>query len=155
MTLARQKDTAVRRLSKQAAATISGTTFGPDSKENTRTVAAIIENTFKESLAVAAEPKPVEEAFDDVGELHQCGNCEAYWPFESLNDIHKLYERVQPGEIMPSGECPKCGSLCHPVGSDETEEEDDGEETGKAGTGSELQVGQGDSTERKRSHGEA
>lgn len=134
--MARQKDTLVRKLSKQAAITISGTTFGPDSKENTRTVSAIIENTFKgtiDSLSRAAGTKSavhnvlMEKAFSEDGELHECGNCGAYWPFESLNDIHKLYERVQPGEIMPSGECPKCGSLCHPVESDKTvEDKDDG-----------------------------
>lgn len=48
--MARQKDSVARSLSKQAAVTISGTTFGPDSKENTRTVAGIIENTFKGTM---------------------------------------------------------------------------------------------------------
>ncbi len=125
--MARKKDTVVRRLSKQAAVTIDGTTFGPDSKENTNTVASIIENTFVtgaiESLSRAAQTEDTGRASDDDGGLHECQNCGAYWPYESLNEIHKLYERVQPGEIMPSGECPKCGCLCIPVASDETVEE--------------------------------
>ncbi|KKN81511.1 hypothetical protein LCGC14_0317700 [marine sediment metagenome] len=131
------RQTVARKLSRQAAVTISGTTFGPDSKENTRIVAEIIENTFNgtmSALARVAEARVADEKVtmkkpSGVVGLHQCQNCEEYWLYESLGEIHKLYERVQPGEIMPSGECPKCGSVCHPVESDETVEgKDDGKE---------------------------
>ena len=47
-----------------------------------------------------------------------CQNCgkvlgrSALIPFEQIKDLH---ERVGPGEVVPFGECPDCGALCHPV----------------------------------------
>jgi hypothetical protein len=48
--------------------------------------------------------------------LHRCDNCEKKWPIENLVWIpsHELKARVDPGGIMPSGECPLCGALCYP-----------------------------------------
>ena len=40
-----------------------------------------------------------------------------------LEQIPDLTERITEGEIVPSGECPKCGALCHAVTA--TEEEED------------------------------
>lgn len=49
-------------------------------------------------------------------DLHSCANCEMLWKSEELEEItHGIWERVQPGEIMPSGECPNCTCLCHPI----------------------------------------
>lgn len=48
-------------------------------------------------------------------EMHECQNCGKRWPLEKLKEILHLLERVAPGEIMPSGECPECGAVCHPV----------------------------------------
>jgi len=31
-----------------------------------------------------------------------------------MDEIHDIWERVEPGEVMPSGECPDCGALCYP-----------------------------------------
>lgn len=48
----------------------------------------------------------------ELGPRAQCQNCEAIWPESKLLDIEDFYDRVQPGEPMPSGECPLCRSLC-------------------------------------------
>lgn len=43
-----------------------------------------------------------------------CDNCT--WigePDLTLTDIPDLLERIEPGGIVPSGECPKCGALCY------------------------------------------
>lgn len=45
---------------------------------------------------------------------HTCGNCGRSWIEEELQPIKHLEQRVAPGEEMPSGECAKCGALCHP-----------------------------------------
>lgn len=45
----------------------------------------------------------------------QCENCCEVWPDDGLDPIENLHERVAPGERMPSGECPDCGCLCHPI----------------------------------------
>lgn len=48
-------------------------------------------------------------------EYHQCQNCEKNWTEDELKEIKHLEQRVLPGEIMPSGECPECGAVCHPL----------------------------------------
>ncbi len=48
----------------------------------------------------------------------QCQNCEAVLresEMVPLEDVKDLLERVAPGEVMPSGECKKCGALAHKV----------------------------------------
>ncbi len=45
-----------------------------------------------------------------------CQNCRKTWRDDQLAEItHGFWERVSPGDIMPSGECPDCGSLCTPI----------------------------------------
>lgn len=46
-------------------------------------------------------------------ELYLCPNCESEWELDDLKEIQDIFERVSPGEIMPAGECPECGALCH------------------------------------------
>jgi hypothetical protein len=46
---------------------------------------------------------------------HECQNCEMVWEADELNGIENIYERVEAGEPIPSGQCPDCGALCHPV----------------------------------------
>ena len=46
--------------------------------------------------------------------IHVCQNCDARWTENDLLPICDLEDRVFPGEIMPSGECPDCGAVCHP-----------------------------------------
>ena len=46
----------------------------------------------------------------------QCQNCERRFAEDELiNPIPDLCQRVAPGEPMPSGECPACGAVCHPM----------------------------------------
>jgi hypothetical protein len=47
--------------------------------------------------------------------MNKCGNCDSEWTDEQLNVVKNLFLRVLPGEPMPSGECPECGALCHPI----------------------------------------
>jgi hypothetical protein len=52
-----------------------------------------------------------------------CQNCDWRGPDEQLGrqlaDTPDLLERVDPGEPMPTGECPLCGALCQPVEDEE------------------------------------
>jgi hypothetical protein len=46
----------------------------------------------------------------------QCQNCGRVWTDDQLEpEIPDLHQRVAPGEPIPTGECPDCGCLCHPV----------------------------------------
>lgn len=45
--------------------------------------------------------------------LSVCENCQKMHSEESLVEIKNFDQRVAAGEIVPSGECPDCGSLCH------------------------------------------
>lgn len=45
---------------------------------------------------------------------HRCQNCGKRWNTSELHEIKHLWERVDPGEPMPSGQCPECGALCRP-----------------------------------------
>lgn len=49
---------------------------------------------------------------------HQCDSCLQVYDDDSLPkthyQIHKLATRVEPGQIMPSGEC-SCGALTYVV----------------------------------------
>ncbi len=43
-----------------------------------------------------------------------CDNCEKEWKREMLCEIKGYFQRVEPGGVVPSGECPACGALCYP-----------------------------------------
>lgn len=77
-----------------------------------------------------SEPKSVPQDFDaaldevrealihevDDEDMSKCQNCDLVWADSILiNPIPDLSMRVAPGEIMPSGECPACGAVCHTV----------------------------------------
>lgn len=47
-------------------------------------------------------------------EDHCCANCERIWKLTELKEIADFWARVEPGETVPSGECPDCGALCYP-----------------------------------------
>ena len=42
-----------------------------------------------------------------------CQNCDGIFKARELKEITDIFERVDPGEVMPAGECPNCGALCH------------------------------------------
>lgn len=43
----------------------------------------------------------------------RCDNCKKVWegPIPAVRD---LLVRVEPGSMMPAGECPECSALCYP-----------------------------------------
>jgi len=51
--------------------------------------------------------------------VNQCQGCGWIGEDDALAsrypDIERLGMRTSPGEIIPSGECPECGALCHVV----------------------------------------
>jgi hypothetical protein len=52
---------------------------------------------------------------DEDVDTSYCQNCDWQGPDGELKPVRDLFERVDVGEPMPSGECPKCGALCQPV----------------------------------------
>jgi hypothetical protein len=61
------------------------------------------------------DPNPDGTFPDQADERSECQNCRLTWKDDELKEIKHLSERVAPGEPMPSGECPDCGALCHPL----------------------------------------
>lgn len=64
---------------------------------------------------VAMDDEGAQVAGVDGAELHECQNCGMRWAEDDLRVVRHLTMRVLPGEPMPSGECPVCGAVCHPV----------------------------------------
>lgn len=65
------------------------------------------EKTVKQILEEARKHPAYEEQ-------SACDNCT--WqgdPTIELEEIPDLAMRLDPGEEVPSGECPKCGALCY------------------------------------------
>lgn len=55
----------------------------------------------------------------DISRYAQCGNCGFADAMSDMTpgrfpDIKGFSERVEPGDFVPSSECPKCGALMHP-----------------------------------------
>jgi len=50
--------------------------------------------------------------------LHRCENCQRMIDAKDylidLARVDKLSERIEPGGVVPSGECPGCASLVYP-----------------------------------------
>ena len=58
--------------------------------------------------------KPV--SFDlPAQHFHTCGNFGASVVSSGVKPITDFFQRVEPGGMVPSGECPVCGSLCYPA----------------------------------------
>jgi DNA-directed RNA polymerase subunit RPC12/RpoP len=43
----------------------------------------------------------------------RCEDCDERFTEDQLVPADDLADRVAPGEIVPAGQCPTCGSLCH------------------------------------------
>lgn len=52
------------------------------------------------------------------GDAVYCQNCDWTGEEADCDPINDLQQRVAPGEPMPAGECPRCGSLCQLKESD-------------------------------------
>lgn len=47
---------------------------------------------------------------------NRCDDCGRLWTDKQVKDIGgDLAERVEPGSVVPSGECPTCGALTYLV----------------------------------------
>ena len=45
-------------------------------------------------------------------DLAECDNCDWKGRSEECEDIRDFWSRVEPGDIMPAGDCPECGAFC-------------------------------------------
>lgn len=46
--------------------------------------------------------------------LYRCNNCDFQTDeHEAFPDVENLRQRLEPGDIMPSGQCPECGAFVH------------------------------------------
>lgn len=57
--------------------------------------------------------EPTTPTTDKAPQSH-CDNCD--WkgiPEKELHEILHLHTRLDPGSVVPSGECPECGALCY------------------------------------------
>ena len=52
---------------------------------------------------------------DEVVFYAVCQNCSKRWREDALKEIKHFWQRVNPGEICPAGECPDCGAVCHRI----------------------------------------
>lgn len=51
----------------------------------------------------------------DSKSQHRCDNCNLVHAGEMLWPIENLPQRIEPGGIVPSGQCSKCRALCYPI----------------------------------------
>jgi NTP pyrophosphatase (non-canonical NTP hydrolase)/predicted RNA-binding Zn-ribbon protein involved in translation (DUF1610 family) len=58
------------------------------------------------------------------GTRHKCDNCGEYFDPDELDMITDIQERLTPGGVVPSGQCPECGGLTYQIDPD-----DDGDES--------------------------
>lgn len=47
--------------------------------------------------------------------MHECDNCGAKWADDGMDQIEDYWQRLDPGGVVPSGQCPDCGALCYPT----------------------------------------
>jgi hypothetical protein len=68
------------------------------------------------SSAKYGHDKPVIDVPTDKPPVWECANCGRFYLEESeMESVKDIWERVQPGETMPAGECPNCHALCYPI----------------------------------------
>jgi hypothetical protein len=82
-------------------------------KRDEKTVKTFPSASVREARAglIPSEETDGQSVADNV-----CQNCDGKFRDDQLEEItHGIWERVSPGELMPSGECPDCGALCHPI----------------------------------------
>ena len=52
-------------------------------------------------------------ATEEVRDLCACDDCGWTGALEETQPIYDFWSRVEPGGIMPAGECPRCGVLAY------------------------------------------
>lgn len=48
-------------------------------------------------------------------DVARCGCCDWQGPASACESIRDFWSRVEPGDTVPSGDCPECGAFCFPV----------------------------------------
>ncbi len=53
---------------------------------------------------------------EDMADTIHCEECSGTWAAEHLAPVHDYWSRVDPGGVVPIGQCPntECGALCYP-----------------------------------------
>ena len=49
----------------------------------------------------------------EIEPIDVCDNCKREWQRGMLCEVKDYFQRVEPGGVVPSGECPECGALCY------------------------------------------
>lgn len=59
---------------------------------------------------------------NSVGSFHmelpqsaECADCGRSFDVDDLAEPKRLQERLDPGGVVPAGECPECGALAYPA----------------------------------------
>jgi hypothetical protein len=71
-----------------------------------------VEYARAKSASIAAKDREL-TAQKEASPRVNCDNCPWIGSERDCGEIQNLSGRVAPGEIMPAGECPECGALCH------------------------------------------
>ena len=51
---------------------------------------------------------------EEAEPIDVCDNCKKKWRRGMLCEVKDYFQRIEPGGVVPSGECPKCRALCYP-----------------------------------------
>jgi hypothetical protein len=54
---------------------------------------------------------------EQIDGLAACDNGRHVHKLDELRDVERLAERIDPGGMVPAGECPDCGALAYPLAS--------------------------------------
>jgi len=54
---------------------------------------------------------------ETTADTARCDNCGPVWALDALDPVHDVWSRVEPGGVIPAGDCPDpdCGALCYPL----------------------------------------
>lgn len=53
-------------------------------------------------------------SLDDDDVVIACDDCQSIDNATELHEVKDLLQRVEPGGMVPAGECKNCGALCYP-----------------------------------------
>jgi hypothetical protein len=72
------------------------------------------EETVLSALAQSGKYE-IETPAPEQSKTHStCDNCGGEFWNKRLHEIDDLAQRLDPGGVVPSGQCPACGALCYP-----------------------------------------
>jgi hypothetical protein len=70
------------------------------------------------AVSIAAKDRELKAQAEESPRV-SCDNCQWTGRERDCSEIVNLTQRVAPGEVMPAGECPDCGALCHLLENEE------------------------------------